>query len=89
LATSGSQNIKPAGTGSYTLTMTCGRANGEHTDAKTTVTVTAAPSKSGPPPASGGGSGGGGGALGVDWLAVLGILLFGRRYARSSNPRKG
>jgi hypothetical protein len=76
LPTSGSQNVKPVSTGSFTATVTCGRANGEHADAQVTITVAAAPSQSPPPSASGGG---GGGALGFDSIAMLSALLLWRK----------
>jgi len=80
LAISGSRSLTPADTGSYTLVVTCGRANGESATAKATVIVSAPPSQSPPPPASGGGGGsGGGGAFEFDSLVVLATLLLWRQ----------
>jgi hypothetical protein len=78
LGASGTQTVTPADAGSYTVTVTCGRANGESADAKATITVSAPSSQKAPPPASGGG-GGGGGALEVDSLEVLATLLLWRQ----------
>jgi plastocyanin len=75
LATSGTQTLKPASTGTYTYSLSCSNAAGNSPLTSQTLNVTAA--------ASSGGGGGGGGALGGAALLGLAALAAGR-WVRSS-----
>jgi hypothetical protein len=72
LATSGSENLKPASAGMYTYSLSCSNAAGNSPLTSQTLDVTAATSSSGS-------SSGGGGKL--DGLSLLGLatLLVGLR----------
>jgi hypothetical protein len=74
-ATSGSMNVMPASTGSYTYTLTCKNAAGTN-KASATLTVAAASSS---------GGGGGGGALGGVTLLALASLLLARLFFYSAS----
>jgi len=72
LATSGSQTVTPAATGSDTYTLTCNNGSVNSTPSSVTLTVTAKAS-----------SGGGGGALdGTSLLVLAGLAVVSRRKKR-------
>jgi hypothetical protein len=73
--TSGSMNVMPASTGSYTYTLTCKNAAGTN-KASATLTVSAMSSS---------GGGGGGGALGGVTLLMLAGLLLARLFLYSAS----